>query len=185
MTNADGSVLRVLIFCSCLFSNILLFPYYYCLVLFEFTDVGVFPGSGTHSWGSCFLTHLLTNRMCSQQDEGQEPLEEELDVLFVDDEGYPMSYPPMVCPLATPKIIPEGWRPCVPADCQSCQSDHSLPCGVLGVLLLWLSPLERPLVIWFSIYATSFPPDLFSCLLVLLIPNCANMYLFFSLQQKI
>lgn len=46
--------------------------------------------------------------MCSQQDEGQEPLEEELDVLFVDDEGYPMSYPPMVCPLATPKIIPEG-----------------------------------------------------------------------------
>ena len=27
--------------------------------------------------------------MCSQQDEGQESLEEELDVLFLDDEGEP------------------------------------------------------------------------------------------------
>ena len=43
--------------------------------------------------------------MCSQQDEGQESLEEELDELVLDDEGNQVSYPPMVCPPVTPKII--------------------------------------------------------------------------------
>lgn len=43
--------------------------------------------------------------MCSQQDEGQESLEEELDVLVLDDEGDQVSYPSMVCPPATRKII--------------------------------------------------------------------------------
>ena len=32
--------------------------------------------------------------MCSQQDEGQESLEEEVDVLVLDDEGDQMSYRP-------------------------------------------------------------------------------------------
>lgn len=58
--------------------------------------------------------------MCSQQDEGQESLEEELDVLFLDDEGDPMSYPPMVCPLAAPRMVLEERGLCVPAVCQSC-----------------------------------------------------------------
>ena len=48
--------------------------------------------------------------MCSQQDEGQESLEEELDVLFLDDEGEPMSCPPMVCP-SHPQDGPRGTRP--------------------------------------------------------------------------
>lgn len=43
--------------------------------------------------------------MCSQQDEGQESLEEELDVLVLDDEGNQVSYPPMVCPPVTPKMV--------------------------------------------------------------------------------
>lgn len=58
--------------------------------------------------------------MCSQQDEGQESLEEEVDVLVLDDEGDQMSYSPMVCPSATPKIILEEGGLCVPAVCQSC-----------------------------------------------------------------
>lgn len=48
---------------------------------------------------------LLTNCMCSQQDEGQESLEEELDVLVLDDEGDRVSYSPMVCPPVTPKMV--------------------------------------------------------------------------------
>ncbi|XP_004409342.1 PREDICTED: catenin delta-1 isoform 3 [Odobenus rosmarus divergens] len=39
------------------------------------------------------------------QDEGQESLEEELDVLVLDDEGDQVSNPSMVCPSATPKIV--------------------------------------------------------------------------------
>nr|XP_035932423.1 catenin delta-1 isoform X2 [Halichoerus grypus] len=39
------------------------------------------------------------------QDEGQESLEEELDVLVLDDEGDQVSNPSMVCPPATPKIV--------------------------------------------------------------------------------
>lgn len=49
--------------------------------------------------------------MCSQQDEGQESLEEELDVLVLDEEGDQVSLPPMVCSLATPKIIAEEGGP--------------------------------------------------------------------------
>ncbi|XP_063480559.1 catenin delta-1 isoform X18 [Symphalangus syndactylus] len=41
------------------------------------------------------------------QDEGQESLEEELDVLVLDDEGGQVSYPSMVCPSVTPKIVLE------------------------------------------------------------------------------
>ncbi|ELW46876.1 Catenin delta-1 [Tupaia chinensis] len=41
------------------------------------------------------------------QDEGQESLEEELDVLVLDDKGDQVSYPPMVCPPVTPKIVLE------------------------------------------------------------------------------
>ncbi|XP_023378373.1 catenin delta-1 isoform X1 [Pteropus vampyrus] len=52
-------------------------------------------------------------------DEGQDSLEEELDVLVLDEEGDQVSYPPMVCPPATPKIITEEGGPCVPAVCQS------------------------------------------------------------------
>lgn len=58
--------------------------------------------------------------MCSQPDEGQESLEEELDMLVLDEEGDQVSYSPMVCPPATPKIIIEEGGPCVPAVCQSC-----------------------------------------------------------------
>lgn len=58
--------------------------------------------------------------MCSQQDEGQESLEEELDVLVLDDEGDQVSNPSMVCPPATPKMVLEEGDPCVPAVCQSC-----------------------------------------------------------------
>lgn len=57
--------------------------------------------------------------MCSQQDEGQESLEEELDVLVLDDEGDQVSSPSMVCPPATPKIVLEEGGPCVAAICQS------------------------------------------------------------------
>ncbi|KAK7822322.1 hypothetical protein U0070_014421 [Myodes glareolus] len=39
------------------------------------------------------------------QDEGQESLEEELDVLVLDDEGDQVSYSPMVCPPVTPKMV--------------------------------------------------------------------------------
>lgn len=52
-------------------------------------------------------------------DEGQESLEEELDMLVLDEEGDQVSYSPMVCPPATPKIIIEEGGPCVPAVCQS------------------------------------------------------------------
>lgn len=55
--------------------------------------------------------------MCSQQDERQESLEEELDVLVLDEEGDQVSPPAMVCPPATPKIIAEEGGPCVPAVC--------------------------------------------------------------------
>lgn len=58
--------------------------------------------------------------MCSQHDEGQESLEEELDMLVLDDEGHQVSYPPMVCPAATPKIRLEEGGLCVSASCQSC-----------------------------------------------------------------
>uniref|UniRef100_A0A8I3P8T7 Catenin delta 1 n=1 Tax=Canis lupus familiaris TaxID=9615 RepID=A0A8I3P8T7_CANLF len=54
------------------------------------------------------------------QDEGQESLEEELDVLVLDDEGDQVSNPSMVCPPATPKMVFEEGDPCVPAVCQSC-----------------------------------------------------------------
>ncbi|XP_054419654.1 catenin delta-1 isoform X1 [Pteronotus mesoamericanus] len=54
------------------------------------------------------------------QDEGQESLQEELDVLVLDNEGDQVSYPPMVCPPATPKITTEEGGPCVTAVCQSC-----------------------------------------------------------------
>lgn len=43
--------------------------------------------------------------MCSQQDEGQESLEEELDVLVLDDEGDQVSYSPMVGPPVIPKMV--------------------------------------------------------------------------------
>lgn len=109
-TNAMWSILTSLSSCPCLFSNVVSFTYYY-LVLFEFTSFGIFPGSGTHSWGSYFLTLILTNCMCSQPDEGQDSLEEELDVLVLDDEGDQVSYPPMVCPPATPADHPWGRRP--------------------------------------------------------------------------
>ncbi|XP_051022779.1 catenin delta-1 isoform X3 [Acomys russatus] len=39
------------------------------------------------------------------QDEGQESLEEELDVLVLDDEGDQVSYSPMVGPPVTPKMV--------------------------------------------------------------------------------
>ncbi|XP_023612333.1 catenin delta-1 isoform X2 [Myotis lucifugus] len=45
------------------------------------------------------------------QDEGQESLEEELDVLVLDEEGDQVSLPPVVCSLATPKIIAEEGGP--------------------------------------------------------------------------
>lgn len=51
--------------------------------------------------------------MCSQQDEGQESLEEEMDVLVLDEEGNQVSYPPMVCPSVTPKTITEEGGLCV------------------------------------------------------------------------
>lgn len=51
--------------------------------------------------------------MCSQQDEGQESLEEEMDVLVLDEEGDQVSYPPMVCPPVTPTTIMEEGGPCV------------------------------------------------------------------------
>lgn len=57
---------------------------------------------------------LLTNCMCSQQDEGQESLEEELDVLVLDDEGHQVSYSPMVCPPVTPKMVPRKATPVCP-----------------------------------------------------------------------
>lgn len=76
--------------------------------------------------------------MCSQPDEGQESLQEELDVLVLHEEGDQVSYPPMVCPPATPRIITEQGDPCVTAVCQSCPSDQardsSLSHLVLGVL---------------------------------------------------
>ncbi|XP_060015087.1 catenin delta-1 isoform X5 [Lagenorhynchus albirostris] len=53
------------------------------------------------------------------QDEGQESLEEEVDVLVLDDEGDQMSYPPMVRPSATPTIILEE-EVSVSAVCQPC-----------------------------------------------------------------
>lgn len=75
--------------------------------------------------------------MCSQPDEGQESLEEELDMLVLDEEGDQVSYSPMVCLPATPKIIIEEGGPCVPAVCQSRLSDQardtSLSHMVLGV----------------------------------------------------
>lgn len=77
----------------------------------------LFPCSPTDTW------HV------SQQDEGQESLQEELDVLFVDDEGEPVSCPAMVCP-RHPQDGPRGTRLCVPAVCQSCGSDCSRPRGV-------------------------------------------------------
>lgn len=58
--------------------------------------------------------------MCSQQDEGQESLEEELD-----DEGDQVSNPSMVCPPATPKIVLEEGGPYVPAVCQSSWSSRA------------------------------------------------------------
>ncbi|XP_029811904.1 catenin delta-1 isoform X4 [Suricata suricatta] len=67
-------------------------------------------------------------------DEGQESLEEELDVLVLDDEGDQVSNPSMVCPPATPKVVLEERGPCVSAVCQSSRSDWARdPC---------LSPLE-------------------------------------------
>lgn len=58
--------------------------------------------------------------MCSQQDEGQESLEEELDELVLDDKGDQVSYPTMVCPPVIPEIVLEEGGSCVPAICQSC-----------------------------------------------------------------
>lgn len=69
-----------------------------------FTSVGIFLRSGAYL-EILTLALLLTNCMCSQQDEGQESLEEELDVLVLDDEGNQVSYPPMVCPPVTPKMV--------------------------------------------------------------------------------
>lgn len=51
--------------------------------------------------------------MCSQQDEGQESLEDELDVLVLDEEGDQVSYPPMVCRPVPHKIITAEGGPCV------------------------------------------------------------------------
>lgn len=73
------------------------------LPCFEFTDLGIIPRSSTYSHSFYFLIPILTNCMCSQQDEGQESLEEELDVLVLDEEGDQVSLPPMVCSLATPR----------------------------------------------------------------------------------
>lgn len=117
-----------------LFSNITFFlflPVYECfalllllyLVLFEFTNFQSFPRSGTHMRFLSLL--ILTNCMCSQQDEGQDSLEEELDVLVLDDEGGQVSYPSMVCPSVTPKIVLEEGGSCVPAICQSRCSDQA------------------------------------------------------------
>lgn len=69
-----------------------------------FTWYGTFRGPGTHTHTGFLSVFILTNCMCSQQDEGQESLEEELDVLVLDDEGDQVSYPPMVCPLVTPRL---------------------------------------------------------------------------------
>lgn len=83
------------------------------LTYLEGSHPSIFSSVCLQTWGFpnwhtvrvLILALLLTNCMCSQQDEGQESLEEELDVLVLDDEGDQVSYSPMVCPPVTPKMV--------------------------------------------------------------------------------
>lgn len=146
------------------------------------------PRSGTHSWSSHFLTPLLTNCMCSQQDEGQESLEEELDVLVLDDEGDQMSYPPMVCPPATPK--PSSLRMEVPL-CQHFANHADLislshmgfggAASVIIILRVWDMPPGDLILHYVLLSFLQICPTVFW---FLLIPNPINISFSFFLTAE-
>lgn len=141
-----------------------------------------------HTLRDSYLGLLLTNCMCSQQDEGQESLEEELDVLVLDDEGNQVSYSPVVCPPVTPKMV---LRKEVPL-CQSCWSDRAwdtcLSHMVPRVLLLWSCPLPGWVqrMIWLSV-ACCFPACRFAQLCLIpwsSILSLINSLLLFFLYSR-